>query len=243
MDKEILFLLGSGCSVDSGLFTYRGDTKYENYREVNNQDTLDDIWKYLRPLYESISNASLGNTYIKLQELLDIYPNSDIFTQNIDCLANNLKINGNIVELHGNVKHMYCTKCKTKVNVDFNNLICDCKNKYRPNIILLGENLNPNTSQMIGTILKNKYKYVLIIGTTLQFPYLRDIVNKAKGKKAQIIHINPDEKYDNPQCIKNTHYSVTKTRYESNVRKNEIFLNMTAAEGIEHIINNKNIYF
>ena len=36
MQKDILFLLGSGFSVDSCLFTYRGVNKMENYSEVSN---------------------------------------------------------------------------------------------------------------------------------------------------------------------------------------------------------------
>jgi NAD-dependent SIR2 family protein deacetylase len=41
--------------------------------------------------------------------------------------------------------------------------------------------------------------YVIVIGTTLQFPYLRKrIINKAKSRGAHVIHVNPER----PQPLK-----------------------------------------
>ena len=51
----------------------------------------------------------------------------------------------------------------------------------------------------------------------MQFPYLRDLLSKIKGRGGKVIHINRDPRYDD-------------------VRKNESWIQKSAAEGLEDII-------
>ncbi len=62
---------------------------------------------------------------------------------------------------------------------------------------------------------KKFYKYVLVIGTTLQFGYLKTFVENAKRRFAKVIHINPDK------------------NYMSNVRDNEYWIKMDSESGIK----------
>ena len=57
----------------------------------------------------------------------------------------------------------------------------------------------------------------MVKSTSLQFDYLRAIINKAKGKGSKIIHINPDEDY------------------KYNINKNEYWLKMTSYDGLSKL--------
>ncbi len=69
---------------------------------------------------------------------------------------------------------------------------------------------------------KKFYKYVIIIGTTLQFPYLNKLKNNPKCRYAKIIHINPDDNYDI-------------------IKKNEIWIKETSYDGLKQFLD-KNIF-
>lgn len=99
----------------------------------------------------------------------------------------------------------------------------------RPNITLIGEQLNLNLSVSKRT----KFDYVLVIGTTLQFPYLRKIISNAKQKGAKIVHVNPDECYNDKYEVKNPYLDqYRKPKMDSNVRKKEIWICKNSYEGL-----------
>lgn len=51
--------------------------------------------------------------------------------------------------------------------------------------------------EKVSEITKKDNLIVVIIGTSLPYPYLREVViNPAKNMGAKVIHINPDENYD-----------------------------------------------
>jgi hypothetical protein len=64
---------------------------------------------------------------------------------------------------------------------------------------------------------KKFFKYVIIIGTTLQFSYLKKFKNNAKCRYAKVIHINQDDNYDI-------------------VRKNEIWIKETSYDGLKKFL-------
>jgi NAD-dependent SIR2 family protein deacetylase len=207
-----------------------------------------------------IKNNPMSETYTLIQQVIDTFKenfenfgnlgnsgnsgnsenkrNCCIMTQNVDGLVN--KITGaETIELHGNLNRAICKKCHLTYNIRLRHedKLCDkCFKVLHPDIILLGENLKVNVSKQI----KKHYDYVLIIGTTLQFPYLRSIINKVKQRGAKVIHINPDVHYADykmePKYNSLSFYDM-KYKVESNVRKNEKFINLTAAEGLKEFIN------
>lgn len=216
--QNVLFILGSGSSVDSGLFTYRDSNKYNNIATLD--DDVDTIWEKLLPIFCKAKECNcLSNTYKIINDIMLKNPNSYILTQNIDGLIKQIKTE-NIIELHGNINYMKCKKCNLYVETDVNKKYCICSERYYPMVTLYGETLTFN----LGRTLKKPYKYVLVIGTSLQFQYLRDIINKCKSKGSKVIHINPD------------------FYYNTVIRKNEIFIQKNAYEGllefVEKFMNN-----
>jgi NAD-dependent SIR2 family protein deacetylase len=105
---------------------------------------------------------------------------------------------------------MQCEECRAIYELDEDEPFCDiCVRLCKPNIVLYGESDRGN---------RISYKWhnvVIIIGTTLQFPYLRKMVKKYKQNGATIIHINPDDDYG------------------SLVGKNEIRMKMKSDRGLK----------
>lgn len=192
------FILGAGASFDSGLPTYRGPEGIYN-EDIDPAEILsaaaplEGIWDFLAPLYQKITESSPGPTYQKMKKLAKMYPDSFILTQNIDGHA--LTVGLPVVEIHGSWKTMSCIKCKMEVSTDLNKRTCDCGGAFRPDIVLYNEKLPPNKVNELYKLLNRRPSWVVIVGTTLQFPYLRTYIEKAKQRGSRVLHINPDEAY------------------------------------------------
>lgn len=226
---DCLFILGAGTSVDSGLFTYRTEDKV--FTPISCYDSYECMWDHFSFLHKCILNSFEGPTYKLLKEIV-ADTNSAVLTQNVDGYANKLQCE--VIELHGNMRNMYCMRCKKFKEIDPNNLICECGGKMRPDVILLDEPLSNEVILEATHICKRNYKYVVIIGTTLQFPYLRKLISLAKGRGAKVIHINPDPNY-NDSCIteKDTYSSLgKKLKVLNNVRKGEVWIQKNSYEGL-----------
>jgi NAD-dependent deacetylase len=226
-NRGIFFILGAGASVDSGLKTYRGENGVYNNSPVNPAEILSPstlhkdpqiIWDFLKPLYQSIDKATLGKTYKKITELITHFPRSFVMTQNIDMLAQVLPVP--IVEMHGTVANMSCIKCKIVKRVNFDNLTCSCGSYFRPSIVLYEESIPRENFTQLANLSSPRPDYVVVIGTTAQFPYIQMLIDNVKGRGSKVIHINPDKNYK--------------------VQSNERFINKTAVEGIQDILNEIN---
>ena len=213
MEREggILFLLGAGASVDSGLPVYRGPSGI--YKEgvekiLHPNNNLGEIWDFLRPLYRMIEGNCPGSTYQSIKILGDRYPGSLVVTQNIDGYA---KWTGlDTIELHGTTESMTCLTCKKRQKSDPDQIQCsDCEGYCRPDITLFGEKINEKHLHRIYKYIKDSPAMMMIIGTSLQFPYLKDFILKAKAKGVRIFHINPDEEYGENVAGKDIWYQVS----------------------------------
>lgn len=235
----MFFILGAGASRDSGLPTYRGAGGiYNNIEDVSTklnvcnvyrEDKLLELWSFLHPLYEQIKVNKPGRTYELIAKLAALHPYSAILTQNIDGYCHSVGVP--FIEIHGTYKTMTCMKCYTRLPSDSGNPYCDfcCDSEFaydcskeicRPDIILFGEDLNKKDVRRAYLQVKHN-KYIVVIGTTLEFPYLRTFISKGKMKGAKVIHINPDPEYG------------------SKIRNGEIWIQKTAADGLEDLLSGK----
>lgn len=221
MSDSIFFILGAGASFDSGLPTYQGpEGIYNEVKDPENllsiESPLNTVWDFLTPLFEKISESKPGPTYELIKEIGKKYPKSFILTQNIDGHALHTELP--VIEIHGNWKQMWCTTCNTKVDIDFKNRDCPCGGKYKPDIVLYGQSLPEEKVHEVYKLIKQHPKRVIVIGTTLQFPYLRQFITKAKMKGAKVLHINPDEDY------------------AKNVMFNELWFQTSSKEGLTTLL-------
>lgn len=222
---SIFFILGAGASSDSGLPTYRGEDGL--YDDDSTPEILltprnlythpESVWRFLNPLYSMIQQHTPGPTYQKIAEIIQEHPHSFLLTQNIDGYATNLNLP--VIEMHGSHKTMTCVGCGSSIPTDFDKFRCDCGGWYRPDVVLFEESLPKKSVQEVYYLLKKRRpKYVLVIGTSMQFPYLRVFIDKAKKRGAKVIHINPDPNYHGHDG-------------------KELFIQKNGVEGLEEFIN------
>ena len=227
---KLLFILGAGASVDSGLKTYRGEngiyTSDANFEpeEILCPEVLymdpngpEKIWSFSKPLYSAIRATQPGPTYTALKELLEKYPQSIVLTQNIDSFARTVCPSENLIELHGSHEKMICMACKKVLPTDLEKPKCECGSYCRPDVVLFDEYIPKEKLEQVYRSIKYGVKQIIVVGTTLQFPYLREIIQKAKKRGGSVIHINPDD------------------AYAPNVRKNEKWIQLGACEGLKSL--------
>lgn len=213
---SVLFILGAGASQDSGFLTYRGvngiyasnelcdspdpDVNPLHVSALQDPDRLESLWQILNPIKQKTTqNPKLGPTYNIIQRIINQTSNEClIVTQNVDGLALScLTQNCRVIEIHGNIQTTQCLNATCNTISDKNAKYCTiCNSIVRPNIVLYGEEINKSLMYDIQRwIKKNAPKYVYVIGTSLQFDYLNQIISTGKKKGASVIHVNPDPKY------------------------------------------------
>lgn len=217
--ENIFILTGAGASSDSGIQTYRGENGYyesaaniEADLHVSNLSQSEKIWKRLLPLYKQIIEHEPGPTYKKLQDLISKSKECMLVTQNVDGYSRCL--NGvEVIELHGTCTTMSCISCMKKVEItkefierEPSAIYCECGGIVRPDIVLFGEELDSYLTTKIFTFIKRKRPTkIYVIGTSLQFSYLRKMINSCRQLGATVIHVNPvqpDRLGKNEQWIK-----------------------------------------
>lgn len=207
---SVFFILGAGASVDSGLKTYRGNFNYdENYEEIVKildytkwNINKEKIWQYYENFYETVKSKKIGETYELINKIYEKYPNSFVLTQNVDGFIK--KINIPCVEIHGNLEKMKCIKCNKIYDMNFTNKYCICGEMCKPNIILYNEELDEKNVRIMNTMIKKRRpKYLIVIGTTMEFPYIENFIKMSKIPKKNRFHINPnvEYKYDKKENI------------------------------------------
>lgn len=139
-----------------------------------------------------------------LLEVADRY-NPDSFmelTQNVDGLSRMAGLHRkDIIELHGNYRRHYCTKCMTEAAVEIHPRMaippqctaCSLPGAFmRPRVVMFGERINPYaisyTEEYARTV-----DLVVVAGTSLQFPYLANVIRVAieNTKSPLVVYIDP----------------------------------------------------
>jgi NAD-dependent deacetylase len=190
MEKEILeakriiddstnvtVLTGAGISAESGIPTFRGENGlWRNFRsedlatpEAFSKDPQL-VWEWYEWRRKIVRDAKPNAGHYALAELENQIPTFTLITQNIDGL-HQLAGSRNIIEMHGNLWQIRCTKCdKIEYNheVPFRELppMCkQCNSIGRPNIVWFGE-IIPMTIIDRALIAIEKCDVMLIVGTS-----------------------------------------------------------------------------
>lgn len=83
----------------------------------------------------------------------------------------------------------------------------DCGNWLRPDVVLIGESVNPKYGFEIFSWIKQKRPTrCYVVGTTLQFSYLRNMIMTCRKRQAKIVHVNTDPEYQ-WHCMKEKTYA------------------------------------
>lgn len=208
--RSILFVTGAGVSADSGLPTYRGigglydvDTTEEGYaiEEALSATMLAEkpalTWKYLAEIGRSAQGAKYNRAHKVIAEMESHFHRVWTLTQNVDGF-HRAAGSQNLIEAHGNMNSLSCTKCSYTILVEEYQEIelppkCpDCSSLVRPDVVLFGEMLGEGMEEM-QTQLDIGFDIVFSVGTSSVFPYIQAPIFLAKQAMKPSVEINPSE--------------------------------------------------
>ena len=207
--RRVLAITGAGISAESGLPTYRGVGGL--YEDSEGEDGIPievalsgewfrtdpaRTWKHLRQIEAACRGATPNAGHAVLarwQHRFDI----TVLTQNIDGF-HRAAGSDDVIEMHGNFHHLYCTSCPWRLDVESyadidRNLPCcpDCGDVIRPNVVLFGEMLPTTALDRYDRVMASTPDVVLSIGTTSVFPYIAAPVHWCRQWGGRSIEINP----------------------------------------------------
>lgn len=209
--QRVLFITGAGVSADSGLPTYRGlGGLYEE--EITDeglsieealsgtmmQARPDITWKYLLQIEHNCRGAEPNVAHQVIAALERVVPEVIVYTQNVDGL-HVAAGSRHVIEIHGNLHHLSCTRCQYRTHVDTYAGLDDpplcprCFAPIRPDVVLFGEPLPPGATGALEEAFEEDFDMVFSIGTSSLFPYIVEPVIWAAQNGIATVEINPAE--------------------------------------------------
>ncbi len=208
--RRLLFITGAGISADSGLPTYRGIGGLYNNQMTEENFSIETAlsgsmlesnpaitWKYLHQIEKSCRGAQPNDGHKIIAELQD-HLEVCVLTQNIDGFHRDAG-SRNLVEIHGDIHDLYCTRCDYAVTVEDYSALemppsCpQCHALVRPRVVLFGEVLPSHAIEHLYEELDRGFDLVFSIGTTSVFPYIAGPVVQASRAGIPTVEINPTE--------------------------------------------------
>ncbi len=209
--KSVLFITGAGVSAESGIPTYRG------IGGLYNLDTTDDgvpievalsgamlaknpalTWKYLAQIGMAVQGAAPNAAHHVIASMESHFERLWVLTQNVDGF-HHAAGSKNLIEVHGNMHSLSCTRCDYHVNLEHFNALnippsCpECDSLVRPDVILFGELLNAAGIEIMSRELETGFDIVFSVGTTSVFPYIRAPIYMANSRGKMTVELNPSE--------------------------------------------------
>lgn len=207
--RRLLFVTGAGISADSGLPTYRGIGGLYEAEHPEEGFPIEEIlsgemfrhrpeltWKYLGQIERATRGATPNRAHQVIAEMETCFDRVATLTQNIDGLHRQAGAK-NVMEIHGSLHHLICTGCGLEQTVaDYGALSLPprcprCRAIVRPEVVLFGEMLPPDTLQRFYGELNAGLDAVFSIGTTSVFPYIAAPVELARRCGWATVEINP----------------------------------------------------
>jgi len=174
-NKHIVVLTGSGISAESGIPTFRSETgMWENFKieEVCVPEALARDRKKVVGFYNMLRRSMLSKepnaAHVALSRLQEVFPNTDIITQNVDNLHERAG-NKRIIHLHGELTKLRSSVDETAL-VDLEGWEQDLSARHpdgsllRPHIVFFGENV-PNIEPAIMEA--QTADLFIVVGTSL----------------------------------------------------------------------------
>lgn len=209
--RSVLCVTGAGISADSGLPTYRGIGGLYDIEVTDEGLPIEEIlsggmlrsnpeltWKYLG----QIADAARGATYNRAHEVIaameEHFPRVWTLTQNVDGF-HRLAGSRNVIEIHGNMHSLLCTKCGFREVVDHTTVLAipprcpDCSAILRPDAVLFEEPLPQEAVSMLCREMEIGFGVVFSVGTSSLFPYIQEPIISAQRMGVPTIEINPAE--------------------------------------------------
>jgi NAD-dependent deacetylase len=201
--KRIAVLTGAGISSESGIPTFRGkDGLWRQFRaedlatpEAFSRDPKL-VWEWYNWRRGLIGKVEPNPAHRTLAKWETIFPEFAIITQNVDGL--HVKAGSkNILELHGNIWKLRCTKEGTITEnhatplADIPPRCPSCGEMFRPHVVWFGESLDPDILHRVFALCSH-CDIMLVIGTSAFVQPAASLPFYASDAGAKIIEINPE---------------------------------------------------
>lgn len=197
---QVAVLTGAGISAESGVPTFRGDEGiWKNYRatdlatpEAFARDP-ELVWRFYNWRRELISKVTYNPAHKALVELEGLVSGFTLITQNVDGL-HLLAGSQNLLEIHGNLWKVRCTKCQ-KITLDRSPDLgtspkCkSCGGLLRPHVVWFGEALDPAILNKSVDASRTS-QVMLVIGTSSVVQPAASLALEAKSGGAVVAEIN-----------------------------------------------------
>lgn len=200
--RSMIALTGAGISVESGIPDFRSAgglwDKYDPsvYASIFSFRSMPEkVWEMIFELIDMTEKAKPNPAHIALAELEKMGLLKAVITQNVD----NLHQEGgseNVIEYHGNAKHLVCLNCGEKYSPDDYEIDkkiiphCEmCGKVLKPSVVFFGEMIPPDAlsrSQQYA----DAADLVLVIGTSAIVYPAAGIPGIVKNHGGKVIEFN-----------------------------------------------------
>ncbi len=203
--RNAVALTGAGISVESGIPAFRGAQgmweKYDPMEYATIGAFLRDparVWTMLSEMVDVFSRAAPNPAHLGLADMERRGILRSVITQNVDGL-HQAAGSRRVIEYHGNAENLVCISCRNRYpsRQKIREGIppkCACGKILKPNLILFGEPIPPDTRDDAESEAQN-CAVLLVIGTSAQVTPACDIPLIARRKGAIIIEINTEETF------------------------------------------------
>ncbi|HET9384036.1 MAG TPA: Sir2 family NAD-dependent protein deacetylase [Gemmatimonadales bacterium] len=209
---RILTITGAGISAQSGIPTFRGAGGYwrthdqmalATHAAFDRNPAL--VWEWYKERRAAVERSLPNAAHVALTKLGLQCPDSLLVTQNVDDLHVRAVFGGQhlsasqMVQIHGDLFVSRCEVCgfsrrapeEDKENVPLCPITCG---PLRPGVVWFDEELEPALVRRIDEFLRRgPCDAVLVVGTTAQFDYIVDWMQRARGQQTRIFEINPEQ--------------------------------------------------
>ena len=209
--KRGVVLTGAGISTPSGIPDFRS-AKTGLWEQFDPFDVASltafrynpkNFYHWMRGLAEVVYKAEPNAAHYSLARLEQSGWISTLITQNVDSLHHRAG-SKNILEIHGTIRTLTCTRCYRTVE-SFSYIeaylrdgvipICpDCEAVYKPDMVLMGEQLPVKTWLKANEASKN-CDLMIVIGSSLEVLPVAGLPMRALENGAHLILINHSETY------------------------------------------------
>jgi NAD-dependent deacetylase len=199
--ERVAVLTGAGISAESGLATFRGAGGLWEGQRVEDVATpmafrRDPalVWRFYHMRRAALGNVRPNPGHDALVRLEGRLGNGfTLITQNVDGL-HRAAGSRNILELHGNLRHVRCTKCEHRADCGVEALdelpACPaCGAMLRPDIVWFHEML-PEGVWVAAEAAARDCQCFLVVGTSAVVYPAAGLVPIAKGGGAKVIEVN-----------------------------------------------------
>lgn len=197
---RVCVLTGAGISSESGVPTFRGaDGLWRNYSVTDlatPQAFARDpelVWEFYNWRRDLITRLTYNPAHKALVDMEDLVPQFTLISQNVDGL-HLLAGSKNLLEIHGNLWKVRCTKCH-EITLDRSSNMgplptCRvCGGLLRPDVVWFGESLDPDILHQAMEASRD-CQVMLVIGTSSVVQPAASLAFDAKSAGAVLAEIN-----------------------------------------------------